>query len=310
MLPLLSVVLLAAAPDTQLTIAGSELSRVHVDAEVADYALEHLSQRLATEGIHLVTPKEIGTLLGMEKQRQLLGCSEGAGNCMVELGNALGAAGVLVGDLAKFGDTYQLNLRVLDTQTGKPVTTATQQAKNDGDLPRAFDAAATDLIRGLHAWTGQNVAAKSGNASSSSGAGTATDASGATGTTDATAVTAQPAARFSRSVAYVPAAIAAAGVVAAGAGFGYAAYAHSELTASPSAGNHLADDAAQGLADRGSTAQLVGEIGTGVAVAAGATAAALWFMGAPPDAAASTPTVSFAPNAHHGGTLVLSGTFP
>ncbi|MBL8924301.1 MAG: hypothetical protein JNJ54_35965 [Myxococcaceae bacterium] len=67
----------------------------------------------------VVTAEDLRTLLGLERQRQLMGCTESS--CTTELAGALGARFVLSGSLTKLGATWQLTLTTLDTQRGQPV---------------------------------------------------------------------------------------------------------------------------------------------------------------------------------------------
>lgn len=67
----------------------------------------------------VLTAADLRTLLGLERQRQLMGCTEAS--CTAELAGALGARFVLSGSLTKLGAMWQLTLTTLDTQRGQPV---------------------------------------------------------------------------------------------------------------------------------------------------------------------------------------------
>jgi hypothetical protein len=79
-----------------------------------------------------MSSNDIGALLGVERQKQLLGCSDDKGSCLTELAGAAGARFVLSGSLAKLGDVFQLNLTTLDSRNAQPIGRATRLAK---DLP-------------------------------------------------------------------------------------------------------------------------------------------------------------------------------
>lgn len=78
----------------------------------------------------VVSAREVKILLGMERQRQLVGCSNDAANCMAELSGALGARFVLSGALAPLGGSWQLSLQMQDTTRATTVGRSTRIAKN------------------------------------------------------------------------------------------------------------------------------------------------------------------------------------
>jgi hypothetical protein len=80
-------------------LALLELSPIDVPAERAAYATEQLGIALLNEGLVVTTPSDIRALLGLERQKQLLGCDEGA-SCLAELSGALGAGAIIAGQLA------------------------------------------------------------------------------------------------------------------------------------------------------------------------------------------------------------------
>src|SRR5438309_10896318 len=83
-------------------------------ADFADLAKEpqlasSFGQLLGTELAHassleVISPRDVVALLGVERERQLLGCSESS--CMAELGGMLAARYVVTGSLAKTGGIY------------------------------------------------------------------------------------------------------------------------------------------------------------------------------------------------------------
>ena len=70
----------------------------------------------------------------MERQRQLLGCSEQAQSCMSELADAIGARFVLSGSLSRLGDAYQLSLQTMDTQKTQPLGRSVRISRDVGAL--------------------------------------------------------------------------------------------------------------------------------------------------------------------------------
>jgi hypothetical protein len=86
------------------------------------------------EGVAAINSQEIRDLLGAERQRQLLGCSEEASSCMEELAGAVGADELLTLDLTLVGRTYALTARRFDMQKAKVLQTHLAQfEQRDGE---------------------------------------------------------------------------------------------------------------------------------------------------------------------------------
>jgi len=109
----------------ELTAAGG------VEAQVASALTEGITAEASRRGFFdVVSAKDIQTLLGVERQRQMLGCSDDAQSCLTELAGAMGARFVLSGSLARLGDTYQLTLQTLDSVKAQPIGRATRLSKD------------------------------------------------------------------------------------------------------------------------------------------------------------------------------------
>jgi hypothetical protein len=99
----LAALLAAAAP---MKLAAPELDRMNVDEREASYLLEVFTERLSTPQLKVTTATEIAAVLGLERQKALLGCNDASTSCMIELANALGVDGILKGSIGKFGERY------------------------------------------------------------------------------------------------------------------------------------------------------------------------------------------------------------
>jgi TolB-like protein len=122
-----------------------------VAPDVASALTETVTTEVATRGLFdVLSTKDVQTLLGVERQKQMMGCSEEARSCLTELAGALGARFVLSGSVTKLGEAYQLNLQTLDTQRAQPIGRVTR-ISNDlallrGEMPYAVaEATATPL---------------------------------------------------------------------------------------------------------------------------------------------------------------------
>lgn len=161
----LLVVVLSASP---MTIAAPGLRSVNVKPEVASFFSDHLARELKAQKLNVVASEDIATLIGMERQKQLLGCSdEAAQSCLVELSNALGADAVLNGSIGRFEDITQLHLAIVDSKSAK--TLATYDEKVTGSDKRVLESLSTgarSLARDLRKATGEPPPSVESNGSS------------------------------------------------------------------------------------------------------------------------------------------------
>lgn len=157
LLGVLAVALALASPPARsedgIRIASAGLHAVNMAPDLAEFYANHLAQQLELAGIRVITPSEVATMIGIERQKQLLGCSGGT-SCLVELGNALGADGVLTGDLARLDASFHVNIKVLGARDGQLLSLYTGEADGErallDELTRAARRIAPELGTGLH----------------------------------------------------------------------------------------------------------------------------------------------------------------
>jgi TolB-like protein len=68
------------------------------------------------ERFEIVSRNDLAAMLGIERQRQLLGCSNDSSSCFSELAGALGAPFVIAGQLTKVGASMKLDLKMIDNR--------------------------------------------------------------------------------------------------------------------------------------------------------------------------------------------------
>jgi hypothetical protein len=148
MSPLLVPLLLAlhAGPPT---LVSPPWKTVQVPTELADFFADHLAQALRHEGFKVVTASEVAALLTQERQKQLLGCSEGSSACLAELGQALGADAVLLVNLARLEDVYRGNLKIVSARDNSVLSETSVEATGQKALLGALDEGASRLAKGL-----------------------------------------------------------------------------------------------------------------------------------------------------------------
>ncbi|MFO0600884.1 MAG: hypothetical protein U0228_36575 [Myxococcaceae bacterium] len=119
------------------TAAGVEdsVAKNLTTASVAEIARRGFFQPTSSE--------EVRVLLGLERQKQLMGCSENS--CMAELAGALGAPFVLSGSVGKVGETLQLSLQLSDTARAVAVARVVRRARAVDDLLEAIPFAIAEV---------------------------------------------------------------------------------------------------------------------------------------------------------------------
>ncbi len=284
---LISLPAFAAGP---VKLASPGLSLLNLDEKMATFYTDHMGSAVKQAGVvELVTPREIASLLGMERQKQLLGCSDSAGSCVAELANALGADGVVLGDIARVGTRYQVNLKVISASDGKTLALFQEGATSE-------EAVLDMLTRGGNSLREQTLKALGRTAVAVVPVTPANPSVPAAAVTPAGIATAPvKSSGLSRNLAFIPMGVGGAALIGGIVG----------LAVSESASAELATASSDGAAarDRGRTANTLGVAGVigGTALVGGGL---LWFLLAGPDA----PAVSVAPGPG-GGAVSVRGSF-
>lgn len=140
-----------AAPGTngkKLKIALLRLSPLgDVDAKTVALFGEALAGELRKRvGLSVMSESDIAALLGVEKTKAMLGCSDAG--CIAEVGGALGVDRVVHGSVGRVGSSLLVNLTSLDPRKGTHAASVSERLKGATDegfldaLPRIVD----DLI--------------------------------------------------------------------------------------------------------------------------------------------------------------------
>ncbi len=116
-------VLLAAlagpAQAKELRIAVLDIRALGTDAAKAELLSEvALTEAASMGGFDVIGKSDIASVIGFEKQRQVMGCTEDS-NCLAEIGGALGVDLILVGSLGTLGDLYRLDLKLVDAKKAR-----------------------------------------------------------------------------------------------------------------------------------------------------------------------------------------------
>jgi len=115
-------------------------------------AVEGLSAFLASEvarrpGLTVVSGADLRALVGLERQKQLLGCT--GGSCVAELGGALGVAYLVSSEASQVGSSWLLSLTLLDASKATSVSRLTRRGSSIDDLVDATPRAVDELLSAL-----------------------------------------------------------------------------------------------------------------------------------------------------------------
>ena len=143
MLSLFGWAALAASP-ISLAVPGFQL--VDLDEKHAAFLVESFAQQLSRQGFTITTQAQLGTLLGLEREKALLGCGSD-GSCMLELANALGVDGLVVGTLAKIDGRYQMTVRIISASNAHLLAQWSDAFPTEDALLDAFTSIAPKLAR-------------------------------------------------------------------------------------------------------------------------------------------------------------------
>lgn len=158
---MLLAVLLLSVSATPPKLGAVRFSVIDLSEERAEFYTEHFADRLSEQGVRVVTPREVATLLGMERQRALMGCDEST-SCLVELANALGVDGVVLGTVAKVSNEYQVNLKIIASSNGRRLSTRSLKVSSEGEVIDGLTTSAHAMALELSAALGRPLEARSG----------------------------------------------------------------------------------------------------------------------------------------------------
>lgn len=107
----------AAAPVHARKVGALPLAAgANVDAKTAAALSEALAGELArVPGTEVITQAQMKSLLDLEAQKQLAGCSDDS--CMAQIGAALGVDELIGGSVAKVGESWLVGLRKVDVKS-------------------------------------------------------------------------------------------------------------------------------------------------------------------------------------------------
>ncbi|MDP2276127.1 MAG: hypothetical protein Q8N23_12900 [Archangium sp.] len=292
----LSLLMLAATP-APLRVAVPNFNVINIQPEAAAFFMDRFANRLRSRGLAVTTATEIETVLGLERQKQLLGCAENSSSCQAEIAAALGADAIVRARVARFGQRFELTLTLIDPANAAVIGSISGSATDEGKVLDTLEAGADEF-------TAKLVAAKRGKA-------VAVAPVEDTPVVEkpvvekpveiepariAAAEVATPARPFDkRWLALIPVTLGALSVVAGGGYIASSITSRDQIAISPEP---------EAMANQARSARVLGILFLGVGAAGMTTAAVLFFTGKAPEA---MPIVALTPA---GGFVGVEGRLP
>ncbi|HSM92847.1 MAG TPA: hypothetical protein VLT47_08140 [Anaeromyxobacteraceae bacterium] len=149
----------AAPPGGRVRAAVTDIKSVQgVAPGTATILTDIVVSEVARSGFGVVSQSDIDAMLGFEKKKQMLGCSEET-SCLAEIGGALGVDYLFTGQVGKIGSRFRLSLLVVDAKKASVVARAAQFTDADeDDLARTAEEMVGKLTRELWALRQANPA--------------------------------------------------------------------------------------------------------------------------------------------------------
>jgi hypothetical protein len=105
----------SAARAKKIKVALMEIRSLGTAANLSDLLSEvALTEVGSMDRIEAIGRSDIESILGFEKQKKVLGCSDET-NCLAEVGGALGVEFIIVGTLGRVGALYRLDMKLVET---------------------------------------------------------------------------------------------------------------------------------------------------------------------------------------------------
>lgn len=125
------VVVLGATPH----LASVGFQAAGVDDKTSQFLSSSFATSLAeASGLRVMTNEELAAVLGIERQKQLLGCGEESRTCLAEIAAGLGAPGVVLGSVAIVGSRWAVTVKVIAAKDAQVLAARTGDLGKDANV--------------------------------------------------------------------------------------------------------------------------------------------------------------------------------
>lgn len=129
-----------------VTIGVMEIKGVGIDQEKVDVIADIIAELISRLGdVRVVSKADIQSMLNLEKQKRLAGCDDK--ECFAEVASALGMPWMVTGNIGRFGESFIINLKLIDVRNANVVGRTTRKVSGgEEDLLDELPDATRELL--------------------------------------------------------------------------------------------------------------------------------------------------------------------
>lgn len=116
------------------SVAVLDIMTTAVNPKFVNIMTEILATEIEALGVYenVIAGRDIATMVGFERQREMIGCDHA--ECLVELGGALGVDRLVSGHIAKLGETFVVQIKLINITEQKTEARVYQTVKGQEDI--------------------------------------------------------------------------------------------------------------------------------------------------------------------------------
>ena len=124
---------LSAQAEAPATAVFSLTAETGTSESTAKLVTDAVTQALRSSGVfsRVISASEIEALLNFERQRQTVNCD--SVSCAEEVASALGVQFILVGNIGRLGNSFLLNIKLLDVKNARVASSSSERATGSSE---------------------------------------------------------------------------------------------------------------------------------------------------------------------------------
>lgn len=140
----------SAAGSGRVKVAVMDVKNVQgVQEGTAVILTDIVVSEVAKQRVEVVSKGDISAMIGFEKEKQILGCSDDS-KCLAEVGGALGVDYMLTGQVGLIGSRYRISLLLVDSKRAKVAARSARFCdRNEDALAQAAQETVAELMAAI-----------------------------------------------------------------------------------------------------------------------------------------------------------------
>lgn len=124
----------SAAERTRVVVLGVGASDAKLKQLADSIAEQVLTELGRSKRVDAMGTSDMAAVLGLERQKAVLGCSDQSASCLAEISAALGAPYLVTGNLARAGKATRIDLKLIRAQDGKAIYRDGRNFKDESEM--------------------------------------------------------------------------------------------------------------------------------------------------------------------------------